>query len=209
VFCERRATPHIPAHTLVRMVITRGFTVEPASLNRPNQLFPMPQRSVFCIALSRGRAGRIVLDLKEARFSNTEISALFLDQSATADRALASGAVSSAGDPLVQPANVINGVMSWIAAVACHVVPGADPIIAAGPMAAALSDAPVCGVADGLIDFGLPQMEARRYAGRIKDGQILVSVHTESTDKNDRAREIFTAAGAEDICTLEEVSVSE
>jgi hypothetical protein len=169
----------------------------------------MPQRSVFCIALSRGRAGRIVLDLKEARFSNTEISALFLDQSANTGRAVANEAVSTAGEPLVQPADVICGVMSWIAAVACHVVPGADPIIAAGPIATALCEAPVSGVADSLIDFGLPKTEARRYEGRIKDGHILVSVHTESTDKSDQAREIFTAAGAEDICTMAEASASE
>lgn len=166
----------------------------------------MPQRSVFCIALSRGRAGRIVLDLKEARFSNTEISALFLDQSANTGHALVNETGSLLGEPPVQSADVICGVMSWIAAVACHVVPGADPIIAAGPIATALSDAPVSGVADGLIDFGVPQTEARRYEGRIKDGHILVSVHTESSDKSEQARDIFSAAGAEDICTMAEGS---
>ena len=103
---------------------------------------------------------------------------------------------------MIQPADVISGVMAWIAAVACHVVPGGEPIIAAGPIATVLSDAMVSGVADGLIDFGVPRSEAKRYEGRIKAGQILVSVHTESSDRSDQARVIFSAAGAEDICTM-------
>jgi hypothetical protein len=164
----------------------------------------MPQRSVFCIALSRGRAGRIVLDLKEGRFSSTEISALFLDQSAISVRDEANEDSHSPSELPIQSADVICGVMAWIAAVACHVVPGVDPIIAAGPIATVLSDATSNGVADGLIDFGVPQAEARRYEGRIKDGRVLVSVHTESSDKSDQARAIFSAAGAEDICTTTE-----
>jgi len=57
-----------------------------------------------------------------------------------------------------------------------------------------------------LIDFGVPDTEARLYEGRIKDGRSLISVHTENPDKCDRAREIFSAAGAEDICTMMNVS---
>ena len=164
----------------------------------------MPQRSVFCIALSRGRAGRIVLDLKEARFSNTEISALFLDQSAIASHAAGQEIRLAEEESSTQSAAVICGVMAWIAAVACRVVPGIDPIIAAGPIASTLSDAEGGSVANGLIDLGVPHAEARRYEGRIKGGNILVSVHTESRDKSDQAREIFSAAGAEDICMMTE-----
>jgi hypothetical protein len=94
--------------------------------------------------------------------------------------------------------------MAWIAAVACHIVPGADPIIAAGPIASALSDADGGSVASGLIDLGVPQVDARRYEDRIRDGNILLSVHTETSDKSEQAREIFSAAGAEDICLMTE-----
>lgn len=166
----------------------------------------MPQNSVFCIALSRGRAGRIVLDLKEASFSNTEISALFLDQCASPDLTTSTEAALLVDDKPIQAPEVICGVMAWIAAVACHIVPGVDPIIAAGPIATTLSDAPISGVADGLIDFGVPQGEAKRYEARIKEGRILVLVHAESADKSDQARGIFSAAGAEDICTMTESS---
>ena len=165
----------------------------------------MPQNSVFCIALSRGRAGRIVLNLKEARFASTEISALFLDQSAIAVRVAANENSPAPSESPIQPADVICGVMAWISAVACHVVPGLEPIIAAGPLAIVLSDAAVGGVADGLINLGVPQFEAERYETRIKEGRILVSVHAENSDKSNQARGIFAAAGAEDICvTMEE-----
>jgi len=164
----------------------------------------MPQRFIFCIALSRGRAGRIVLDLKEARFSNTEISALFLDQSAIASHAAEYEFCHGEDEHPIQSADVICGVMAWIAAVACRVVSGGDPVIAAGPIASALSDTEGGSVASGLIDFGVPQVEARRYEDRIRDGNILLSVRAESSDKSDQAREIFSAAGAEDICLMTE-----
>jgi len=167
----------------------------------------MPQRSVFCIALSRGRAGRIVLDLKEARFSSTEISALFLDQNASFTRTTGTDASSQSGDPVIQTADVISGVMTWIAAVACRVIPGTEPIIAAGPIAAVLNSETVSGVADSLIDLGVPQVEAKLYEDRIKGGHILLSVHAEKENESERARQIFIAAGAEDICTLLEFPV--
>jgi hypothetical protein len=183
-----------------------GFLSKPTRPSRSTEPNTMPQRSVFCIALSRGRAGRIVLDLKEAMFSNTEISALFLDQSAIASHAAGQEIRLAEDESPIQSAAVICGVMAWIAAVACRVVPGIDPIIAAGPIASTLSDAEGGSVANGLIDLGVPHAEARRYEGRIKDGNILVSVHTESSDKSDQAREIFSAAGAEDICMMTENS---
>jgi hypothetical protein len=169
----------------------------------------MSKKSIFCIALSRGRAGRIVLDLKEAAFSNTEISALFLDQSAKVVRAaLAENSVAS-GESAIQPAEVIYGVMAWIAAVGFRIIPGADPIIAAGPISTALGDETVNSIADGLTDFGIPQERARHYENKVKDGHILISVHTETLCMSERVREIFSGAGAEDIYTTAEVSLSE
>lgn len=166
----------------------------------------MSQRSVYCITQSRGRADRIVHDLKEEDFSSTGISILFLDPSANDERASANGASVAARAVVAQSAPAIRGVMRWIAGIGPVVIPGVGPLIAAGPIGAALSRATVGGVAGGLIDFGVPQLEAKRYEGRIKDGHILISVHTENPEKSDRAREIFVAEGAEDICTMIEVS---
>jgi len=162
----------------------------------------MLQRFVFCVALSRGRAGRILLDLKAAKFSSTEISALFLGWSAPLRRAEASDRYHLVSEIPIQSADIICGVMAWIAAVACYVVPGVDPVIVAGPIATLLSEGSVNGVADGLIDLGLSRVEARLYEERIKNGHVLVSVDAESSERSDRARVIFSAAGAEDIQTM-------
>jgi len=146
----------------------------------------------------------MVLDLRQANFSNMEISAMFRDQKATVARVSVTEASDSAGESPIQSADVICGVMAWIASVACCIIPGVEPIIAAGQIATVLGDATVKGIADGLIDLGVPNAEACRYEDKIKAGHILMSVHPKSPEKSDEARKILSAAGAEDICTTTE-----
>ena len=66
-------------------------------------------------------------------------------------------------------------------------IPGAGPFIAAGPIMAALSGAAVGGATGGiigaLVGMGIPELEAKQYEGRLRDGNILISVHTEDGKK--------------------------
>jgi hypothetical protein len=62
------------------------------------------------------------------------------------------------------------------------------------------------GIAGGLIGLGIPELEAKRYEGKVKAGNILISVHTENSAEITRAKDIFTKAGAQDICTTGEAS---
>ena len=82
-------------------------------------------------------------------------------------------------------------------------IPGLGPFIAAGPIMAALSGAAVGatvgGVTGGLIGLGMPEYEAKMYEGKLKDGKILISVHTDDNAEQDKAKTIFKNAGAEDI----------
>jgi uncharacterized membrane protein len=91
-------------------------------------------------------------------------------------------------------------------------IPGVGPFIAAGPIIAALSGAAIGaaagGIAGGLIGLGIPEIEAKRYEGKIKAGNLLISVHTENSAEIKRAKEIFTQAGAQDICTTGETSTA-
>ncbi len=165
----------------------------------------MSKKSVFCIAKSRNHADKIVDQLKAANFSNNDISALFPDKSTTRDFAhekstkAPEGAVAGAGTGLV-----VGGALGWIAGIGALAIPGVGPFIAAGPIIAALSGAAiggtVGGIAGGLIGMGIPEIEAKRYEGKIKEGNILLSVHTENSEEINRAKEIFTKAGAQDIC---------
>ena len=171
----------------------------------------MSKKSVFCIATSRQQAEQIVDQLKNADFSNHAISALFADEGTSHDFAhkkntkAPEGAVTGA-----VAGGVVVGALGWIAGIGALAIPGAGPFIAAGPIMAALSGAAigaaVGGIAGGLIGLGIPELEARRYEGKIKDGNILLSVHTDNSAEISRAKDIFTNAGAQDICTTGETS---
>lgn len=171
----------------------------------------MSKKSVFCIASSRGQADRIVDRLKASNFSNNDISVLFPDKGTSKDFAhekntkAPEGAVTGAG-----AGGVVGGALGWIVGIGALAIPGVGPFIAAGPIMAALSGAAIGaaagGIAGGLIGLGIPELEAKRYEGKIKEGNILLSVHTENSDEIKRAKEIFTNTGAHDICTTGEAS---
>jgi len=171
----------------------------------------MSKKSVFCIATSRDQAERIVDQLKMASFSNNDISVLFPDKDTNRDFAhekhtkAPEGAATGAGT-----GGVIGGALGWIAGIGALAIPGVGPFIAAGPIMAALSGAAIGaaagGVAGGLIGLGIPELEAKRYEGKLKQGNLLISVHTDNADEIKRAKEIFKNAGAQDICVTGEAS---
>src|SRR5580693_4420535 len=171
----------------------------------------MSMKSVFCIATNRDQADQIVDRLKNAGFSNNDISVLFPDKDTTRDFAhekstkAPEGIATGAGT-----GGVVGGALGWLAGIGALAIPGAGPFIAAGPILAALSGAAmgatVGGIAGGLIGLGIPELEAKRYEGKIKQGSLLISVHTENSDEISKAKDIFTKADAEDICTTGEAS---
>lgn len=171
----------------------------------------MSKTSVFCITTSRGQADRIVDKLKAANFSNNDISVLFPDKDTTRDFAHEKHTKAPEGTVVgASSGGVIGGALGWIAGIGALAIPGVGPFIAAGPIMAALSGAAVGaaigGIAGALIGMGIPELEAKRYEGKVKAGNILISVHTESSDEITRAKDIFTHEGAEDICTTGESS---
>lgn len=171
----------------------------------------MSIKSVFCIATSRLQADQIVDQLKDAHFSSNDISALFADQSTNRDFAhekntkAPEGAVTGAGT-----GGVIGGALGWVAGIGALTLPGVGPFIAAGPIMAALSGAAigatVGGITGGLIGLGIPEIEAKHYEGKLQDGNILISVHTTNSGEITCAKDIFTQAGAENICTTVKAS---
>jgi hypothetical protein len=171
----------------------------------------MSKKSVFCIATSRDQAEQIVDQLKTSNFSNNDISVLFPDKGTSRDFAhekntkAPEGIATGAGT-----GGVLGGALGWIAGIGALAIPGVGPFIAAGPIMAALSGAAIGaaagGIAGGLIGLGIPEMEAKRYEGKVKEGNLLISVHTENSDEVKLAKEIFTRCGAQDICTTGEAS---
>lgn len=167
--------------------------------------------SVFCIAKTETQAEAIVEDLRRAGFSNDDISALFPDKRGTRDFAheqhtkAPEGATTGAG-----AGGLLGGALGWLAGIGALAIPGVGPLIAAGPIMAALGGAAVGaavgGVGGALVGLGMPEYEAKRYEGKIREGNILISVHTEDSDERSRVKEIFERNHAEDISSSGEAS---
>lgn len=169
----------------------------------------MAKKSVFCIASSLSQAESIVDRLKAEGFSNNDISALFPDKDSTRDFAHEKNTKSPEGAVTGSIAGgVIGGALGWLTGIGALAIPGLGPFIAAGPIMAALSGAAVVatagGIAGALIGLGIPEYEAKRYEGKVKAGNILISVHAETSDEISRAKEIFEQANAQDISTASE-----
>lgn len=164
----------------------------------------MSHKSVYAIALSDSQANQIVDNLTQAGFSLNDISVLFPDKETTHEFAhekntkAPEGAVTGAAT-----GGVLGGALGLLVGIGALAIPGVGPLIAAGPLLAALSGAAagatVGGIAGGLIGLGIPEIEAKRYENRIFEGNILISVHTVSSEEVSRAKDILEKANAEDI----------
>ncbi len=172
----------------------------------------MSKKSVFCIASSSTQADVIVDRLRQARFLNNDISVLFPDRASTREFAhekntkAPEGAVTGVGT-----GGALGGALGWLVGIGALAIPGVGPFIAAGPIMAALGGAAVGaavgGITGALIGMGIPEFEAKRYEGRVREGGILISVHTESSEEIALAKQIFEIAGATDIAIANEAGV--
>ncbi|KAF0195612.1 MAG: hypothetical protein FD169_1290 [Bacillota bacterium] len=77
-------------------------------------------------------------------------------------------------------------------------IPGLGPIVAAGPIAAALTGAATGGLAGGLIDWGIPEESGRQLQEEVRRGNILALLQC-SEDKVDRAANILRENGAKNV----------
>src|ERR671931_1917181 len=135
-------------------------------------------KAVFCIVNSEQKAVEIVEDLRAAGCSPSDISVLFPDKGGTKDFAheqhtkAPEGAAAGAGT-----GGILGGALGWLVGIGTLAIPSLGPFIAAGPIMAALSGAAagaaVGGLTGALIGMGIPEYEAKRYEGKIKEGNLL------------------------------------
>ena len=149
--------------------------------------------------------------LKEAGFRNTDISVLFPEKMVSKDFAHKKGTKAPEGAAVgAGTGAVVGGTLGWLVGIGALAIPGLGPFIAAGPLMAALAGIGVGGAAGGitgaLIGLGIPEHEAKRYEIRVKEGGILLSVHSDNADWTKRAKEILERTGAQDIASSAEAS---
>jgi hypothetical protein len=169
----------------------------------------MANTAVFGIYATRRQVENAVDELKAAGFRNTDISVLFPENVGTKEFAHEKDTKAPEGATTgVVTGGVIGGTLGWLAGIGSLAIPGVGPLIAAGPIIGALSGlgagSLVGGIAGALIGMGIPEYEAKRYEGRIKGGNILLSVHSDNSEWTNRAKGILEDTGAEDISSTSE-----
>ncbi|GAB2564325.1 hypothetical protein ISP15_14545 [Dyella jejuensis] len=167
--------------------------------------------SVYCISKTVEQAESIVLDLKEHGFSADAISALLPDKRGTRDFAHEHNTKAPEGATTGGVAGLgVGAALGWLAGIGALAIPGVGPLIAAGPIMAALGGAAVGtaagGVIGALVGLGIPEIEAKRYDDKVRGGNILLSVHTDDSKERDIAKEVFKRHHADDIASASEAS---
>lgn len=169
------------------------------------------KKSVLGIYASVAAADRATDALVNAGFPSSAVSALLpenlgskpiaTEKATKAPEGAAAGAGTGA---------VLGGALGLLAGIGALAIPGVGPLIAAGPIMAALAGLGVGGAVGGLsgalIGLGIPEYEAKRYEGRIQKGGILLAVHCDTSDEIKRAKEIMKNTNAEDISSTGEAA---
>ena len=160
-------------------------------------------KAVICIAKTQVQAESIITRLQNAGVMSNDISVLLPDRSGTRDFAHEHNTKAPEGATIGGSAGgVAGGVIGLLAGIGALAIPGVGPFIAAGPIMAALSGAAVGA------GMGMPEYEAKQYEAKVKEGHILISVHTHDSDEADRIKDIMKDAQAEDISVTGEEGVS-
>jgi hypothetical protein len=167
--------------------------------------------AVFGIYHTVNQAERTVDDLKIAGFSNDDISVLLPDMQSSKNLAHEKNTKAPEGTTTgVAAGGAIGGTLGLLAGIGALAIPGVGPFIAAGPIIAALAGIGVGGTVGGLVGalvgMGIPEYEAKRYEGRIKEGGILLSVHCGTSEMVTLAKDMLKHTGAQDISSTGESS---
>ena len=169
--------------------------------------------AVFGIYKSVEQAERAVDRMIQSGFSNNDISVLLPDSRSSKEFAHEKNTKAPEGTTTgAATGGVVGGTLGLLAGIGALAIPGVGPFIAAGPILGALAGLGAGGAVGGLIGalvgMGIPEYEAKRYEGRVKEGGVLLSVHCDTSNEISRAKDLLKATGAEDIASAGEKSVS-
>ena len=147
--------------------------------------------------------------LRSFGFRNTDVSFLMAENAGSANPGHRTSGKASEGIVAgVASGVVLGGALGWLIGVGTLTIPGFGSFLAAGPVVAALAGAGAAGAAGGLIGgligIGIPEYVARRYAGRVRNGGNLLSVHCDNAEWTQRAKEVLFRTGAQDVSSTKE-----
>jgi hypothetical protein len=167
--------------------------------------------AVFGIYKSAEHAERAVDSLIAAGYASAAISVLLPDSRSTKEFAHEKDTKAPEGTTAgVTAGGVIGGTLGVLAGIGALAIPGVGPLIAAGPIMAGLAGLGVGGAVGGLVGalvgMGIPEYEAKRYEGQVKEGGTLLSVHCDTSEQISRAKDLLKGTGATDIASTGEAA---
>ena len=168
--------------------------------------------AVFGIYPTRSAVENGISSLLNAGFTDSDISILLPESlSGAKEMGMEKATKAPEGTAVgVTTGGVIGGTLGLLAGIGALAIPGIGPLIAAGPIVAALAGLGVGGTVGGLtgalIGLGMPEFEAKRYEGRMSKGGILLSVHCDTSDEIKRGKQVLEATRAEDVSSTGESS---
>ncbi|HYO79867.1 MAG TPA: hypothetical protein VES20_00575 [Bryobacteraceae bacterium] len=161
-------------------------------------------RTVVGVFNSVNDAQNAVRELESRGISRDQISlvanknAVGYDTMSSADKDKASDVVADAG--IGAAIGGVGGLL--LSAAGALTIPVIGPILAAGPIAAALTGAGIGAAAGGLIgaltESGIPEEHARHYAEGIRRGDVLVTVHAPE-GREDEVSDVLDSYNAVDV----------
>ena len=153
----------------------------------------MTSPSVYCFCTSELQANAILVHLRNDGFGH-ELSVFLQDRSDTKDISLRENAIRGAG------------IGSLVGAFVSLAVPGLGSVLAIGPLLGLINGAAAGGAVGGLLGGtgalkppGLPEEISELLNHHLKEGKILIAVHSDDPDKLEKALEIFKSEDAMDV----------
>lgn len=167
--------------------------------------------AVFGIYGSRARLETSIETLRQEGFRAADISFLLPENLGNKDLAVEKASKSPEGAATGAASGaLLGGAFGWMVGIGMLAIPGLGPFMAAGPIMAALAGvgagATLGGVTGALLGMGIPEYEAKRFEGRLRNGGLLLSVHSDNSEWATKAKEILERTGAEDIASSSEAS---
>lgn len=150
------------------------------------------QKTVIGVFVTRSDAETAVQTLRSQGFTNEEINIVSKHQkndNVSYDDDITDGALTG---------STIGGIGGLLIGAGAMVVPGVGPLLAAGPISAAIGGALAGGLAGGLIDWGIPSEASHRYAKEVEQDKILAIIRTDDNRVNEAAK-ILRQYGAKDV----------
>jgi hypothetical protein len=181
--------------SVVNSYTAANNTVTPVVANTNKAASQKANQTIIGVFDSKNKAESAVANLRQQGFTNEEINIVSKKQQDQGhdetydDDDITDGALTG---------GTIGGLGGLLMGAGALMLPGIGPILAVGPITAAVGGAIAGGIAGGLIDWGIPAEASHRYEQEVAHGSILAIIRTDSTKVNSAAQ-ILRQNGAKDV----------